>query len=490
MKKIDFNQQRLKYGTLSFVTIALFIIAIVLLNVVVRTIEDRMPSKIDLTEAQVFEISDQSVEFLKTLDKDVKITVFMDERTLNDMGTEGKSIVEVINKYKQYSDHITVEYASVETNPEIFTQYNEIYNGNLEDYVAVVVCGNKIKPLSQSELIEYTMNQSSGTLDTANTTEQAVTSAIMNVIDENTMKITVLKAQSYVYIPALTEMLQANGYEVEEIDATLGEIPEDTTMIIVNTPVSDLSSITTERIEKSLYNDGKYGKNMLYLGSYKQSEMPNINSLLSSYGLTVGTGRVLDLDAANLYSVGNEYAIATTETNPKYAGYLQNNSLTILMPTPNPINVLWEVKDTRETAVLLKTANTAAVIPADADTSTLTVDQLDQSSQVIMAVGMKYDSLNAANRVGSSVLVLTSPGMVDEMFMTESSLNNANYILSAINTVNGKEQSISVTPKSLKGTMLEASDAQVNFLSVIAMIIIPLAIAVTGVVIYIRRRHK
>ena len=54
-----------------------------------------------------------------------------------------------------------------------FSKENAVYapvkEGDLSNYIAVVSCGNKIKPLSQGDLIDYIIN-ASGTMDSANTT--------------------------------------------------------------------------------------------------------------------------------------------------------------------------------------------------------------------------------------------------------------------------------------------------------------------------------
>lgn len=489
MNKNFFKEQRFKYGAMSVGMTVLFILAVILLNVVVSKIVERADIKIDLTKEKVYEVTDQTREYLSTLDKDIKITVFMEERALNDMGMEGKSIVEVLNKYKQYSDRITIQYANIQTNPEIFTQYSNLYKGDLSNYIAVVTCGNKIKPLSQGDLIDYTVS-ASGSMDAANTTEQAITSAIMNVVDDKSVKVAVLNAKSYFFMTDLIEMMTANGYEIEEVDATMGKIPEDATMLILNTPVTDLSPDMADKVEAFLYNDGNYGKTMFYVSCYKQGEMTNINNLLAAYGLKASQGRLLDLDTSNLMSTGTSYAIASAEYNDRYSENLQNKNLPVLMPTPSPIEVLWDVKDTREVQILLSTAETGVVIPNDADTSTLDPTTLERKKQTVMAVGSKYDSMNAVDRKGSHILVLSSPEMLTEPYFDYATLNNAEYIFGTINKLNGKEQSVIIAPKNLANDMLEANDAQTRVMSTVATIIIPLAIAVVGVVIYIRRKHK
>lgn len=484
------NKKNLGYGAVSAVTTVVFIAAVVLLNVFASSLEKRINTKIDLTNEAVFEITDETKNFLATLDKDVQITVFMDKQTLNDLGAEGKSIVEVLGKYEQASPHISTVYANAETNPEIYTRFSNMYKGDLTAYIAVVTCGNKIRPLSQNDLISYSVDQQSGSVTAANSTEQAVTSAIMNVINTKTHKITILDTASYAYIATLTEALQANGYEVETVDPLTGEIDPESSMVIVNTPTVDLYESTVNNLTEFLNNGGEYGKNLLYISSYQQSEMQNINSLLSTYGLHAGTGRILDLNTANMYTTGSEYSIVCTELNGDYTSGVQDKTLPLFVPAPAQVDILWETRDLRETKVLLGTEDTAVAIPHDADLTTLDLNSLTQQSYPLIAMGSKYDSLNASERKGSNVIVMASPGICDAMYFSSVATNNADYLISIINTVNGKEQAITITPKNLATDMLEASDSQTRGMTFFAVIFIPLAIAVCGFVVYIRRRHK
>lgn len=484
------NKKALGYGVVSAATTIVFILAVILLNVFASKLETRINTKIDLTNDAVFEITDETKNFLATLDKDVQITVFMDKQTLNDLGSEGKSIVEVLSKYEQSSPHISTVYANAETNPEIYTRFSNMYKGDLTSYIAVVTCGDKIRPLSQNDLISYSIDQMSGAVTAANSTEQAVTSAIMNVINTTTHKITILKTDSYSYIATLTEALQANGYEVETVDAITGEIDPASSMVILNTPTVDIYESTAKKLSDYLNNGGNLGKNVLYISSYQQSEMQNINGLLSEYGLKTSTGRILDLNTANMYTTGNVYSIVTTTLHEDFLSGIQDKNLPVFVPTPGEIEVLWDSRDLRETKVLLGTEDTAVSIPHDADLTTLDLNTLTQKSYPLIAMGSKHSSLNALDRVSSNIIVMSAPDICDTMYFSSVATNNADYLLSIINTVNGKEQAITITPKSLSTDMLEASDSQTRGMMVFAVIIIPLAISIAGVVVYIRRRHK
>ena len=78
-EKKPFNTRKLKYGSISVAITAVFIAAVVLLNVFATQLTDRYGLKIDTTKEQIFEISDQSVDYLKGLKEEISIDVMTDE---------------------------------------------------------------------------------------------------------------------------------------------------------------------------------------------------------------------------------------------------------------------------------------------------------------------------------------------------------------------------------------------------------------------------
>ena len=81
MKKNLLNRRRFKYGSLATIITVGFIVAVVLLNVVCTLLLERYPLSIDLTSDNRFKLTDESVEFVKSIDEDVTILVLADEST-------------------------------------------------------------------------------------------------------------------------------------------------------------------------------------------------------------------------------------------------------------------------------------------------------------------------------------------------------------------------------------------------------------------------
>ena len=76
------NRKKLKYGGLATAITVIFVAVVVLVNVVVTQLDKRFPNaKLDLTTANLYEISDETLDYIRNLDKDVDVAISSDEAT-------------------------------------------------------------------------------------------------------------------------------------------------------------------------------------------------------------------------------------------------------------------------------------------------------------------------------------------------------------------------------------------------------------------------
>ena len=66
---------------------AVVAVAVVLLNIVVGVLADRFPLSIDLTEDEVYSLTDEGIKIAEQIDKDVTVTFFMQEDILKKPGS-------------------------------------------------------------------------------------------------------------------------------------------------------------------------------------------------------------------------------------------------------------------------------------------------------------------------------------------------------------------------------------------------------------------
>ena len=79
MKKNIFSSRRFKHGTLATVMTVGLVAVVVLVNVIVGLLVERFPISIDLTDNKIFELSDESIDYLKGIDQQIEISVLATE---------------------------------------------------------------------------------------------------------------------------------------------------------------------------------------------------------------------------------------------------------------------------------------------------------------------------------------------------------------------------------------------------------------------------
>ena len=273
-KKFTINKRKLKYGSVAAAITVVFTAVVVLLNVLVTSLTDRYPLKLDLTADKVFEISQETTDFLDTLKSKVDITVMQDEASLELGSKYDKQLIEVVKKYAQNSDNVSVEFINMDKNPNYASKYSDMYKGEIKEGNIVVTSGDKIKVLTANELYN-TESYYYYSYITSSKAEQALTSAVMYVTDDNPKTIGILTVTSPSSVQAsldnFRDTLESNGYDIEDIDLmSVQSIDSSIDMIIIPAPLNDFTASMTEKLTDFLYNDGNLGKNVFYMANYDQ----------------------------------------------------------------------------------------------------------------------------------------------------------------------------------------------------------------------------
>ena len=70
-KKKSFNKKKLKYGSVATVITVVFIAVIVFINLIAGILTERKGLKLDLTPEKYYDISQQTIDYVSSIDKDV-----------------------------------------------------------------------------------------------------------------------------------------------------------------------------------------------------------------------------------------------------------------------------------------------------------------------------------------------------------------------------------------------------------------------------------
>ncbi|MGI5893615.1 MAG: Gldg family protein [Candidatus Merdivicinus sp.] len=489
--KFSVNKRRLKYGSLATAMAIGFVAVVVLVNIIVGMLVERFPMDIDLTEDNIFELTQPSIDYIKDLDAEVVVNVLWEEESFKNQNDYYRQAYEVIEKYEKYSDHITVRYIDLLSNPELQQKYPK---ETLSTGQIIVECGDRYQLLTAYDLFNTQYDQQSGsTYITSSAAEQAMTSAIMNVTDANPPTVAVLTGFGTTDVSSLTDILSSNGYVVEEVDLMTGDI-SDYTMAILAAPTVDLSTNELDKLDAFLDNDGQFGKNLMYFASVNQPELPLLEEFLSEWGIVVGDGYLYETDTSKIYF--NPSYTLQEYGDETYTENLATTELPVLVPMSRPLSSAFGESGTssnRSTTVLLKTYDSVVVVPSDAMGSSDSnwdpnTDGVKDSYITAMAGSrVKYDQTTALT---STVLAFGSVDMVHESFLSFAAINNGDFVLNAANYVCDKEEGISIVPKTVGTSSLGINQSQVNTIGALAQFVLPIIVLIIGATVWMRRRNK
>lgn len=510
-------RKKFKYGGLATAVTCVVVAIVVVVNVLVSTLVEKYPVKLDLTESAMFEISDDTIEYVKGLEQEVKFTVLMDESKFQTSGTYLKMVHEILERYTQYSDKISLTYIDPTTNPDVVSQYQEYYSGTLTNGDVVVANAadpSKLRVVNVDKMFTYDdekyyyyMYYGYYTLEdciTAFTGEQDLTSALLYVTDANPVKVGLITLANgeMIYNPGnaysvaiFAQTLTKNGYDIAEIDLYKDNLdPAEYDMLVLPAPVQDLSEGAVEKISEFLYNGGDYEHDLIYFADISQSTTPRLDALLQTWGITVSRDVVIaEEENAQIVSVvsGGQTvqvgAPTAAVSDENYAAGMASQSLPIPAPLCRTITLEWESKTGGITSALLKTSEeNVKMRPIGGEEGD---EVYSEEAQTLMAVSKRRTGDTVDTLVESNIMVIGSMMLSDYYIMQDSAYNNAEYLMSAVNTMTGKGSGLIVAQKDLSKSTITIEQGQLNAVNVV-IYAIPFIVVVIGIVVFVRRRNK
>lgn len=483
------RSRKFKYGALATVITILFIVAVIVINMIAGLLGERYPLSLDLTQEQVFQMSQQSIDFVQKIDKDVTITVLATESEFSSYNAYYLQANTVIKQYAQYSDHITVDYVDTAKNPGILNKYGaneeELYAGSI-----LVECGDRHVVVDPADLfnIETQFNQSTFQQEsyiTSSKAEQTMTSAIWNVTSDDQVQISLLTGYGEQDSSAFVDLLKKNNYNVVEQSLITDEqIDPDSQFAIIFAPERDYDESAIQKLNTFMSNDEKYGKTVFLVASQNQEQLPNINSFLEQWNIGMSGGWIWEMNTSYLFGANPLYNFCDYGEE-EYTEKLPNANSPVAMPLSKEIEVL----NSDMVKVLLQTSSNAVIQPVDADEN-WSPDSATAEGPYPTAVISTKTKFEGTTELSGNVIVLGSMYAMNEEFLGYTSFNNSAYFLNLFNQIADREEAITIDSKAVDTRELGINQAQVNVNGIIFMVVLPIVVLVVGLVIWIRRRNR
>ena len=491
-----FRSQKFKYGSASSVFIALFIAAVILINVFIGYISDRYVLEADMTGSGLFDISGQTIDAISTLEEPVTVIVldkqnfeytnsryskYMDPKYLD-------AFPEIMQRYEAASDgKVIIEYIDPYENPSALNQYQDL--GDLAASDMIVTSSKRSVLISSLDFFDISTSTdatgSSSSVVDGLVLEQKLTSNILYVTTDILPAARFISGHEEVTMSELSSRLVAGNYSVESLNLSVDSIPDDVTLLIISSPQSDFSGEELQSIDDFLAAGG----NLIVFTDANSPALPNLNVYLNEWGIDIQHQVVFDDERC--LAGKNAYLVPYVQENDA-TGDLSSSDKIIVTPYSRPFTALWdEGSEWRTVSPLIVTADSAFAkeIPSDGISSTDTTTYQSGDEQGAFTLGTITVDDNPNTDIVGQVICLPS-FMAADSYLTTSTYANSDFFATMFAYLNPNADTVIISTKSYNTTALSVQGWQANVVFWILVVIVPLVFLGLGLIIWLRRKNR
>ena len=487
--KAFLKSRKARHGSVAIGIVIAVIAIVIVLNIICSLLVGRFPNlKLDMTANSSYALQEDTADYVSHLSKNVKVTILMNKDDFESGGSYMVQTVNLLEKMESGSNgKLKLDYVDLTENPTFTSAYPDVdWTDSSANYLMVVECGEQYRVLKVDDCFEYDEEAYYyyGSMQfTGSKVEQAVVTSMLNVTTDDKVVVDMITGNNEQDSSAIKTLLENNAYQVNEISLATQELEEDATIAVLYAPSVDLDEEAVSKLSGWLDNDGKYGRTLIYVPTADMPATPNLDELLNEWGMSVDRGYVFETSNDHLVSNSSPYAFLVDYTD-YYTEGLKNSGIPVVVSDTHAVNVTDESK----AHAILNTSEKAGIYPLDAEENWDYNDAVKGEPISVAAEGIKSNT----DETESKLVVFGSYIMFNSKIMNFNSYNNSSYLMNLINTVSGKDDTgITIETKTMESTELGVADvATRSIIMVIFVIVIPIAVIIIGLVLWIRRRNK
>ena len=499
-KKGLFSSRKFKFGAAATAFTALFIVVVILVNVVVSAIDEKAPLYIDLTGDEVFSVSDESIQLVREMiddakktSPDMKITIsFLQPKDKLEGVKEKNWIVQLAENYEKAIPEIEILYNDdIYTNPGHYEPYTKL--GESISQNSIIFQNSTSSAAYKIITFDSCMVYDEDGQDLwAVKGEMQFNSAFIQITSSQKPVVTFMTGHGESRPEGMIEVFTSCGFAIQEVDLSREEIPEDTKILVLNNPRKDLLK------ENSIEKESEYTRLLDYLNDYRNlmvilspdtPSLPNLEELLKERShIGIAAHEVLQDNSASLAG-DNRFLVA--QYSAEKGSNVLTDSLTYrsyppktVVPNAAPLEVEEMTNDDITVATILESSEDSFVEITGEDGKI----KKKVGSFPIMALS-SHHTIRDNVQVDGYVVVISSANFT-ETNLFEEQYGNSDILFNTIHLLTSTRSSgVSTHYKVLEDYSFTMVLGAVITYAIITAGVIPLAIFVFGIVVYVKRKH-
>ncbi len=468
------NNPKLRYGGYASLITFAVVVAVIIVNLLVA----QLNLQIDMTDNNVYTLSEQTRGVLADLDEEVTIYV------LARRNEEPAQIMEALGRYEQASPWVRIETVDADANPGFVAQYDPEGEG-LGNGSVIVATEDNYRPISILDLYSIdNRNPQAPTIMGLNV-ERRVTNALIYVATGQTPIIYQTIGRGEAPVEQIGDMaadLAAENYEMRSLNLIQApQVPEDGAVLLLLGIRTDLSEGEAQKIKEFLESGGR----AVFMVDVLADQLPILNDLLSGYGLRLSDGVVIE--GNQNYHTGNEFQLVPDLASHPITDSLIDARSPIMMPYGRAIEILSQ-KPRGVTIEPLAQTSADSFLRVDLGNSDPARTPGDLPGPFITAASAVDREFSSSEEI-TRIVVIGNARFLAPIYPFGYIPGNRDFILNAIGWVQNQEETLSIRAKFTLQFPMQLTGAQVRIFAGLFVIVIPLGILIAGLVVWLRRRH-
>lgn len=473
-------------GTKTLLIVAILVVAYIALNLTVAQFD--LP-EIDVTQNKIYTLSDSSKKAIEKIDQDVKIYAYGFE--------EESALIKFLKQYNKANEKITYEILTTETNMQMI-QENDLQEGYL---VLIIQSGDSKKVIDAStDFSSYDYS----TYQTIDTTEQTITNSILALSEENKPKVYFLGGHGE-YATNETTLLRSflanEAFETEDLNLTAkGSVPEDCDVLAILSPSADLLDDEANYIKTYINNGGKIYFSMDVIS--ENVSLPNIQSVLDEFGVSVKNGYILEYDAVGSNSKYPYIFMPEISATNKITADISTDSFMWLAYSAK-LNYKSDEELTNinvEKETLLSSSDTAIFV-SDLSSNMATAAESAETGKADIASLMtktitKTKEDGSSEEVESKLIISASGSFASDYVVPELTSNspisylgsNKDFAINSLSYLGEKTNSLSIRKDMANSTYLPTDKQNAIVMTIITTV--PIIIIFIGITVNAYRKKR
>ncbi len=491
------NSRKIKYGALGTAFTVAFIAVIVIFNMIFSALASHYMWYIDMTDEQIFTLSDASRDIMSDVTNEVNIYFASEPDVL--MTGENSSYTRYIYttalQLEEEFENVNVECVDVLKNPEFFREFYTTAATDIDTDSVVVQSGSEVRVFKAVAFFSFDDTSDLSTV-WAYSGEKKLMSGILQVTQTDSPKVA-FSTEHGENIPDATylaELFAENGFEVSTVNLAQEELDDDCRILVIFDPIYDFIGAEAEdasknEIEKidSFLDD--YGCLLVFSSPEHAENLTNLNEFLSEWGISfIGNTTVRDSEhsmSVDGYSIIAEYQEGTLGGSI----YSDLNALSTppkaIIRKSAPIDILWtaggDVNAERIVSPILKSYSGSELMVGG---------EVEETGSYNLATVTRETVIIDNEQYYSHILAFGSPSFVYGSYLESNAYANEDIVSASMKAIGRERVLVNIERKPFDNSDITITTADANRLTVIMTTLIPVIIAIIGAVVVIRRKHS